>query len=95
MSLYELRPRAASDLEAIWNYTSDEWSETQAESYHDDIISTLDNLASGLLRGRVSEIRDGYMIYPVGSHIIFYRVSGSSLDVIRILHQSMDFVRHL
>ena len=95
MSLYRLRPRAASDLEAIWDYTFEKWSKTQADSYYNDIISTLDNLASGALRGRVSDVKDDYMTYPVGSHIIIHRFSGSSLDVVRILHQSMDFVRHL
>ncbi|OOQ68213.1 plasmid stabilization protein ParE [Vibrio parahaemolyticus] len=37
------------------------------------------------------EVRDGYRKFPQGSHVIFYRQIGSqSIEIIRILHKSMD-----
>ncbi len=30
-----------------------------------------------------------------GSHVIFYLVSGTTLDVVRVLHANMDFSAHL
>ncbi len=30
-----------------------------------------------------------------GSHVIFYLVASDTLDVIRVLHASMDFLSHL
>lgn len=33
--------------------------------------------------------------WPSGSHFVFYRVDGNTLDVVRILHQSMDYAARL
>lgn len=35
------------------------------------------------------------MRYLVGSHVVFYRETTHTLDVIRVLHQRMDVDRHL
>ncbi len=39
--------------------------------------------------------REGYLRYPVGAHVAFYRESERTLDVIRVLDQRMDVERHL
>jgi toxin ParE1/3/4 len=95
MSAYRLSPLAEDDLEGIWVYTVEKWSITQADRYYSDIVDTLEELASGNLRGRVTGIRTGYLKYPVGRHFIFFLSSEAGIDVIRILHQSMDIERHL
>jgi plasmid stabilization system protein ParE len=33
--------------------------------------------------------------HPVGSHVLFYRLTDDGIDVVRILHNRMDFERHL
>ncbi|MGZ7177587.1 type II toxin-antitoxin system RelE/ParE family toxin, partial [Burkholderia gladioli] len=33
--------------------------------------------------------------YLVGFHVVFYRETTTTLDVIRVLHQRMDVDRHL
>jgi toxin ParE1/3/4 len=91
-----LRPRALADLENIWRYTTEQWSEEQAEIYHNKIVDSMAALATGRLRGRSAEdVRPGYLKYRIGSHFIFYRTAGYGIDVIRILHQQMDVDRHL
>ena len=95
VSGYRLSPLAESDLEDIWLYTLEQWSRTQADSYISDIIAAIDKLSSGERKGRVCDIRDGYLKYAVGRHIIFFRQLNTDLDVMRILHQSMDIERHL
>jgi toxin ParE1/3/4 len=40
-------------------------------------------------------LADDYRAYPSGSHMIFYRTVQEQLHVVRILHQRMDYVRHL
>lgn len=90
-----LSPLAEADLEDIWVYTRRRWSLAQAESYHTDLMSVMEQLAAGQKEGRRCDIRDGYFKCPAGSHVIFYRLSGINLDVIRILHQRMDVERHL
>ncbi len=92
---YRLSPRAEADLEDIWSYTAERWSPAQAERYHAMIVDGFEGLASGEKRGRPSDIRAGYLSYPVGSHLVFYTVSETGLDVIRVLHQRMDVSRHL
>jgi len=33
--------------------------------------------------------------FQVGSHVVFYRLIDKHIDIVRILHQRMDFERHL
>ncbi|MEW9307731.1 type II toxin-antitoxin system RelE/ParE family toxin [Labrys neptuniae] len=94
-SRYRLTPLAESDLEEIWLYTLRTWSREQADSYFRTLLATFEGLAVGTKTGRPVEIREGYLKYNVGSHIVFYRRAGQTTDIIRILHQRMDIGRHL
>ncbi|MBO4416619.1 MAG: type II toxin-antitoxin system RelE/ParE family toxin [Bacteroidales bacterium] len=43
-----------------------------------------------------SHIQENYWTYHWGSHIIFYRIEkDNTVSVVRILHERMDFDRHL
>ena len=95
MASYRLAPRAEGDLENIWLYTLERWSQNQADNYYADLITAFEKLANGEKKGRSVDIRQGYLKYSVGSHFIFYRHSDTGIDVIRVLHQSMDVERHL
>lgn len=93
---YRLTPRAVSDLEAIWLYSFETWSPDQADAYHRQIIARLERLATGELQGTVCDyVRQGYAKMSVGSHVAFYREATYGFEIVRILHQSMDFERHL
>ena len=96
MSRYVLSPRAQADIGDIWTYTVKRWNVDQAERYVRLIQTEIDVLASDPLRGRAcDEIRPGYRKGYAGSHLIFYRVEDHRIDVVRILHQHMDYERHL
>ncbi len=88
-------PSAVADVGAIWDYTAMTWGIGQADRYVDDIRSACVALADGERAGRRVDVLDGYLKYPVGRHLIFFRQAGSGIVVIRVLHQSMDFERHL
>ncbi len=92
---YRLRPLAEDDLENIWLYTFKNWSMEQADLYIRDIIENLEDLAAGRKTGRAVDICDGYFKHAVGAHFVFYRVTGSVLDIVRVLHPRMDVGRHL
>lgn len=92
---YKLSPRAQTDLEEIWLYTFRNWSLEQADRYHNDIMAAIAALAQGAKLGRRADIRDGYFKCAVRSHLVFYRQSDAGIDVIRILHRSMDAPAHL
>jgi toxin ParE1/3/4 len=90
-----LRPLAEADLEEIWLYTLKQWSLEQADKYLRDISSTMNGLAAGEKTGRECIARNGYLQYSAGSHIVFYRIVGTTLEVVRVLHQRMDVAQHL
>lgn len=90
-----LTPLAEDDLEDIWRYTVSHWSLEQANRYHRDLVATMEALARGDKAGRICTVREGYLQYAAGSHIVFYRETEHTLDVTRVLHQRMDVDRHL
>ncbi len=93
---YVLSPLARSDLEDIWTYSRLQWGLNQAEAYLRDIQRAIEAAAANRRRGRpCDDIRQGYFKLAIGSHILFYRQADGDIDVVRILHQRMDFDRHL
>lgn len=83
---------AYSDLEKIWLYTVNKWSKEQANRYYSLIIDEISFLTQNYYSGKsVEHIRPGYRVSFVKSHIIFYKiVDDQRLEVIRILHQSVN-----
>ncbi|WP_370690110.1 type II toxin-antitoxin system RelE/ParE family toxin [Phenylobacterium sp.] len=93
---YVLSPLARKDLEGIWAYSRERWGVDQAERYLRDIQRGVESAAAHPRRGRAcDDISPGYFKLAVGSHLLFYRQAGLDIDVVRILHQRMDFDRHL
>ena len=45
MAKYRLSNKAVLDLESIWDYTVEKWSENQAELYFNQIIRTCSEIA--------------------------------------------------
>ncbi|HEV2561903.1 MAG TPA: type II toxin-antitoxin system RelE/ParE family toxin [Rhizomicrobium sp.] len=96
MTGYLLSPLAQADIDEIWEYSAKQWSVAQAERYVRVIQSAIEIAAANPKRGRAcDEIRNGYFKLATGSHVLFYRIVGAKIDIARILHQSMDFERHL
>ncbi|MDP3378093.1 MAG: type II toxin-antitoxin system RelE/ParE family toxin [Brevundimonas sp.] len=96
MSGYVLTPAAQADLEDIWRYSVQQWSFAQAERYILAIRDACDDLAAGVQNGQdAGDIRAGYRKLKVGSHVLFFRRSGNTIDIVRILHQRMDLPNRL
>lgn len=92
---YRLLPLAETDLERVWLYTLENWSLAQADGYHRDLVAAFAALASGQKRGRTTSIRPGYLKYPCGSHVIYFRDLGDTLEIVRVLHRAQDAERNL
>src|SRR5437588_7711298 len=93
---YILSPRAQRDIEEIWDYTAKNWGDDQAESYVLAIQAAIETVARDPRRGRrCDDLRAGYRKYASGSHVLFYRLVETGIDIVRILHQRMDFDQHL
>jgi len=87
---------AENDLLEIWLYTADEWSFSQADIYLDQLNSGVTHLISNPKLGRNREdLRKGYRSLLVNHHIVFYKIVGEEIQVIRILHESVDIPQHL
>lgn len=96
MSGYVLTPAAQADLEDIWRYSVQQWSFAQAERYIRAIGDACEDLASGVHTGQdAMDIRAGYRKLKVGSHVLFFRRSGDTIDIVRILHRRMDMPNRL
>ena len=96
MTEYRLSPLAEADLNDMFDYSLDRWGVRQAETYLRQIYEAVEAVAVTPKIGRsCDQIRAGYWRYPAGSHVIFFRISPYGIDVVRILHNRMDFDRHL
>ena len=94
---YRLSNKAVSDLQEIWLYTFEKWSVEQADQYYNLIIGEIEFICKNIHSGKeMNYVREGYRVSKVKSHLIFYRVSNEQIiEVIRILHESMDIPNRL
>ena len=93
--MYSIRftEQADADLLSIYIYTYNTWNEEQAIAYTDGLKDAVNKLAANPERiGTVdrSTVRSGYRSYRYQSHLVFYRVSGQFVEIVRILHKRMD-----
>ena len=90
MSILLKRPLAELDLLDIWNYIADD-SPDRADDFLDRIESKLMTLAqnSGLGRKR-TELLPNLRSFPIDNYVVFYQQIDGGIDVIRLLHGSMD-----
>lgn len=96
MPRYILTERASSDLEEIWKYTDLNWGTTQARVYLTQLENRMIALARYPDRGRKRrDLSREPMSYHEGRHVIFYSENSDGIEVLCILHDSMDFARHL
>ena len=76
------RPLARSDLSEIWDYIADD-NETWADAFVDLIDQKFQALASQPKMGRArDELVEGLRSFPVGRHVIFYRVLPGGIEKI-------------
>ncbi|ULF83696.1 type II toxin-antitoxin system RelE/ParE family toxin [Vibrio alginolyticus] len=92
MRPFQLTNKAKSDLRDIALFTSRRWGREQRNIYLKQFDDSFWLLAESPDIGKAcDEIRDGYRKFPQGSHVIFYRQIGNqNIEIIRILHKSMD-----
>ena len=94
---YLISRQAVNDLNDIWTYTFHKWSKEQADRYYRLIIDEIEFIADHFMLGKaVDEVRKGYRVTKIKSHLIFYRQGeNGTVEIVRILHQRMDIKRRL
>jgi toxin ParE1/3/4 len=92
---YRLRPLAAKDIEDIGRFTLRRWGRKQQRLYLGMLRERLSLLAlhphQGIARDAISP---GVRSAHVGRHMILYRVVDHEVQVLRVLHDSMELSRH-
>ena len=98
MAKIRLSRKAIADIDGIWEYTVQTWSEDQAVVYYRQIYNAIQSLNSIplFLEKKYDIVKPGVLGYRVGHHVIFYkRDKDGTISVDRILHERMDYQRHL
>jgi len=89
-------------MRQVWTVKT--FSEDQTNNYAETIALAIESLEGGpdILGAKVREdIEPGIRTLHVarqgraGRHFVVFRAAGSDIDVLRLLHDSMDLPRHL
>ena len=89
-----LLPDAMGDLADIRAYTIDQWGFAQAERYLGEMGAAFRKIAQGQPVSRAVEHR-GLRKLRFRSHVIYFLEGDDSVQIVRVLHGSMDAERHL
>lgn len=91
-----LRQEAIDDLDDIWAYTFEEWSERHADKYYATLEFTCTQIGKNPELGKEYEGMNSVLGLRAGRHIIFYQIiTKDEIEIIRILHERMDLKNRL
>lgn len=93
VSTYLLTPEAEKDLEDIWLYSYETWSEHQANRYIEILEDTFVRLS--YMPEQARELLDfdpPVRIFPSARHILIYRIAGRAIVIIRVLGARQDWM---
>lgn len=86
MAVSELNEAAEEGLERLYEYGIIYFGLAQADRYYDGLIEHLYTLAENpYLEKTVDSIRRGYRRSVYASDSIYYRINGSTVEIMRIL----------
>lgn len=90
---YKLKilPQAYKDISSVWAYTSATWGDIQADSYHQELIQSLERLMQTPFMGYKKEISKRQLfVMQINKHTAYYQVKENIVLILRILHQNRD-----
>jgi toxin ParE1/3/4 len=87
---------ARADLASIRRYSTRTWGRDQTTKYMDALRDTMKDLLRGTVVTRPrDDLRPAIQMATSGRHSIFFEANESRITVVRVLHDSMDYRRHL
>lgn len=98
MNFCVLSEKAKEDLLGICLYTLENWGEDQLPTYRNMMETAMQRIANNPFTPgskALDEIIQGCRSFRCGNHSLTYRVQSSQVAIARILHESMDFARHI
>jgi toxin ParE1/3/4 len=98
VSRYLVQRKAADRLDAIYQYTCDQWGEAQAERYIRGLFDAFERIAARALPWRPIAAEfcvDGY-VYHHESHYIYWKIlPQGAVGIVTILHERMHLPARL
>lgn len=92
----ELTEIARADLKSIRRYSSRAWGADRTAEYMAALRDTMKRLVAGTVVSRNrDDLRSGLQMATSGRHCIFFEADQSRVLVLRVLHDRMDYRRHL
>lgn len=93
---YVLSPQAQNSLKQISRYTGENFGEQQKRKYLKLLRDKMRSAAKSPDKGQKrNEIKEGYYSIRAGKHHIYYRIKETHIDIIDVLHQSMEPELHI
>ena len=81
---------ARQDLLSIWLYIAEDNLDA-ADILLDDIKHTCELLGQNPKMGRErTDIAEGMRYFPVKNYLILYRIIGSNIEIVRVIHGSRE-----
>lgn len=95
MAAYRLSTKSVTDLDDIYEYTALNFGLPQARNYLNGLDDCFEILAQQPARGRRADrIAPELRRYEYRSHVVFYIPEGEGVMIVRVLHKSMDALKH-
>jgi len=92
----EIAEIARADLKSIRRYSLREWGLERTAQYMAALRDTMKGLVAGTVVSRNrDDLRPGLHMATSGRHCIFFEADHSRVLVVRVLHDRMDYQRHL
>lgn len=96
MASYSLSPRAAEDIDGIYEYTILNFGLEQAREYLFGLLELFVDLADRPLLGRSADtLAPELRRFEYRSHVVFYVPTAAGVLVARVLHAGMDPGEHI
>jgi plasmid stabilization system protein ParE len=89
--IFILTPRAAQDVNDVWNYIADdniEAADRVLDAFYDAMVKLSNNPGIGHWREDLTDKRHRFFL--VHSYLIIYRQETKPLQIIRVLHAGRD-----
>ena len=88
-----IAPRARDDLIEINDYIARD-SPANARRWVAELERAIDSRSTMPTRVAVrDDLRPGYRVLPVRSHLIFFRIIGQDVQIARVIHAARDIAR--
>lgn len=93
---YKVSPQAQNSLRQISEYTLENFGSKQKTTYLRMLRDRMREAAKYPEKGKDrSEIKAGYYSLQAQSHYIYYRIRDTHIEIIDVLHGSMEPTRHI